>query len=127
MPTFERHVFVCTNARDESHPRGCCRAKNAETVLAALKAAVTQRGLGGKIRVNNAGCLDQCEHGVTVVVYPDAVWYGFVGLEDVPEIVETHLLNGHPVDRLRLPEECINTAECPHRSPAGLQIDRPPP
>lgn len=115
MPPFERHVFVCTNERSPDHPRGSCTAKNAHSVRDALKAAVKKSGLGDRVRVNAAGCLDQCEHGVTVVVYPDAVWYGFVGPGDVDEIVREHLMAGRPVERLRLGDECINTPTCRHR------------
>ena len=114
MPAFDRHVFVCTNVREPGHPRGCCSAKNSEAIREALKKAVAHR-LGKRVRVNTAGCLDQCEHGVTVVVYPEAVWYGFVKLEDVEEIVESHLVNGQPVERLRLPDSCVNTPACPHK------------
>jgi len=114
MPPFERHIFVCTNARECGHPRGCCNTKGAEAVREALKKAAAKR-LGKRVRVNAAGCLDQCEHGVTMVVYPEAVWYGFVKLEDVEEIVESHLVNGHPVEPLRLPDSCINTSSCPHK------------
>jgi len=73
-------------------------------------------GLAGRIRVNKAGCLDQCEHGPTVVVYPEAVWYGHVRPEDAEEIVSEHLVAGRPVERLRLADECINTKSCPHRA-----------
>jgi len=85
-----------------------------------MKAKAKSVGLEGVVRINEAGCLDQCEHGVTVVVYPEAVWYGFVTLADVDEIVETHLLAGTPVGRLRLPDGCINTPTCRHRG--GLQL-----
>ncbi len=115
MPAFERHLFVCTNDRAEGHPRGCCKSRGADAVRDRLKALVAARGLKGRVRVNAAGCLDQCEHGVTIVVYPEAVWYGFVTMEDVEEIVDSHLVGGRPVDRLRLPSECINTSQCQHR------------
>lgn len=115
MPAFERHVFVCTNARVEGHPRGCCSGKQADAIRDALKIATARAGLKDRVRINAAGCLDQCEHGPTIVVYPDAVWYGFVRMEDVQEIVDYHLVAGRPVDRLRLPEACINTKSCPHR------------
>jgi len=55
------------------------------------------------VRVNKAGCLDRCEHGPVIVVYPEAVWYTYVDREDIDEIVESHLRDGHPVERLRLP------------------------
>jgi (2Fe-2S) ferredoxin len=72
-------------------------------------------GLAGKVRINKSGCLDQCEHGPMVVVYPEAVWYGNVQPEDAAEIVEEHLVGGRPVKRLRVADECLNTKSCPHR------------
>lgn len=115
MPPFLRHIFVCTNERPPDHRRGCCLGKNSSSVRDALKAAVKGVGLGGEVRVNAAGCLDQCEHGVTIVVYPDTVWYGFVKPSDVDEIVREHIVGGRPVERLRLPDECVNTSDCSHR------------
>lgn len=101
-PRFDRHVFVCTNRRDPGDPRGDCGSKGGEEVKEALKAALAARGLKGRMRANAAGCLDQCARGVTVVVYPDAVWYGGVRVEDVDELVDQHLVGGAPVERLRL-------------------------
>jgi (2Fe-2S) ferredoxin len=103
MPLYEHHVFVCENRRGEDDPRGCCAAKGSVELRAALKLGAKHAGLKGRVRVNAAGCLDQCEHGPTVVVYPEAVWYGHVTLQDVDEIVREHLVGGHPVERLRLP------------------------
>jgi len=99
-PPFERHVFVCQNARKPEDPRGCCSTKGSAEVLDALKAAVHARGLKGRVRINKAGCLDQCEKGISIVVYPEAVWYGGVNPGDVTEIVEQHLVAGQPVERL---------------------------
>ena len=105
MPHFRRHVFVCINERDPANSRGCCKAKGAVEVRARLKSELAQRGLKADIRANAAGCLDQCEHGVTVVVYPEQVWYGGVTADDVPEIIERHLINGEYVERLMLPNQ----------------------
>jgi (2Fe-2S) ferredoxin len=103
---YERHVFVCTNERPPGHPRGCCAAKGSVEVRDLLKAQVKARGLAGRIRINVAGCLDFCETGVSIVVYPENVWYGRVTRADVEEIVERHLVGGEPVARLMLsPEE----------------------
>jgi len=54
----------------------------------------------GGVRVNASGCLDRCEDGPTVVVYPEGVWYSYVDEEDVREIVESHLARGEVVERL---------------------------
>lgn len=98
---FEKHVFICINERAANDPRGCCRAKGSEAILDKMKETVHKRGLKGKIRVNKAGCLDQCSEGVSIVVYPEGVWYGHVTMADVDEIVEEHLIGNRPVERLR--------------------------
>ena len=105
MPSFARHVFVCINERAPDHPRGCCKAKGGGEVRDALKKELKARGLDDRIRANNSGCLDQCENGITVVVYPEQVWYGHVTAADIPELVERHLLKGELVERLLLPEQ----------------------
>ena len=115
MPKFERHIFVCCNQRPPENPRGCCDPAGLAELQLAFKQALAAHGLKHQVRANKSGCLDQCEHGPTVVVYPEAVWYGHVRLEDAAAIVEEHLVGGRPVERLRLAEECINTKSCPHR------------
>jgi (2Fe-2S) ferredoxin len=102
---YDKHVFVCLNERPADNPRGCCKARGAEEVLAAFKSLLIANGLVGSMRAQKAGCLDSCAEGVTVVVYPDAVWYGGVTTGDVPEIVETHLIGGRPVERLRIAKD----------------------
>lgn len=102
MPLLERHVFVCVNERDPDSPKGCCSAKGSAEVRSRLKQLAHDAGLRGTVRINGAGCLDQCAHGVTVVVYPEAVWYGHVTLDDVDELFHEHVLNGRVVERLRL-------------------------
>lgn len=99
---LERHIFVCENVRPEGHPRGCCAAKGSSEVRARFKALIREHGLKGRVRANMAGCLDRCETGITVVIYPDAVWYGHVQLTDVDEIFRRHVQGGEVVERLRL-------------------------
>jgi (2Fe-2S) ferredoxin len=101
-PHFDRHVFVCVNRREPGDPKGCCADKGGEEVRDTFKRMLYERGLKGRIRANAAGCLDQCARGVTVVVYPEQIWYGGVRPEDVPEIIDQHLIGGVPVERLRL-------------------------
>lgn len=105
MPSFQRHVFVCINERTADHPRGSCKARGGVEVRDALKSELTRRGLSKAIRANNAGCLDQCEGGVTVVVYPEQTWYGGVTIGDVSELVEEHLINGRVVKRLLMADQ----------------------
>ena len=101
-PHFEKHVFICTNRRDPGNPKGDCASKGSEAVRDEFKRQLHERGVKGKIRANAAGCLDQCARGVSVVVYPEQVWYGGVTVSDVDEIVKSHLLGGVPVERLRM-------------------------
>lgn len=122
MPKFDRHIFICINDREPGHPRGCCAAKDAAAIAEAFKQSLAEHGLKGKVRANKSQCLDQCEHGPTVVVYPEQTWYGFVKPPDVDEIIQSHIIDGRPVERLVLPETCINTDRCPHRAGGMLQL-----
>jgi (2Fe-2S) ferredoxin len=104
MSRYRRHVFVCQNERAEDHPRGCCLRKNSATVHALLKAELARRNLSSIVRANKSGCLDACEHGVILVVYPDGIWYGKVTPEDVPEIIERTIIAGEIIERLVIPD-----------------------
>lgn len=105
MPNFQRHVFVCINERPADHPKGSCKAKCGAEVRDRLKEELASRGMSKIVRANNAGCLDQCEHGVAVVVYPEQVWYGNVTVGDVAEIVDKHIVGGEVVQRLLQPNQ----------------------
>lgn len=105
LPRFERHIFVCINERAPGAERGCCAHKGGGAVRDRFKKLLAGRGLNGRVRANKAGCLDQCERGVTVVIYPEQVWYGNVTVDDVQEIIERHILGGRLVERLLMPEQ----------------------
>ena len=98
---YERHVFVCVNERAPD-ARVCCAASGARDIRARLKSLVKQKGLKPEVRINGAGCLDTCELGPAIVIYPENVWYGGVTLDDVDEIVDHHLIGGEIVERLVL-------------------------
>jgi (2Fe-2S) ferredoxin len=100
MSRYRRHIFVCTNSRPPEDPRGCCKTKNSEQVREVLKTEVKKRKLGSIVRANASGCLDACEYGVTVVIYPEGIWYGGVTPEDVPEIIERTIILGEVIERL---------------------------
>lgn len=102
MRYYQHHVFFCCNQRDDG--RACCNAKGASGMRDYAKQRVTDEGLSGrgKVRVNQAGCLDRCEEGPCVVVYPEGVWYTYVDRADIEEIIEEHLKNGRIVERLRI-------------------------
>lgn len=103
MAYYERHVFFCCNQRDGDE-RPCCNNKGASAMRDYAKQRVKALGLAGegKLRVNQAGCLDRCEEGPCIVVYPEAVWYTYVDRADIDEIVEEHLRHGRIVERLRI-------------------------
>ncbi len=99
MPPRERYLFVCTNRRDASNPKGSCAEKGSEEVTARLKEAVAARGAKNTVRVCSASCLDLCEIGISIVQEPEHVAYGRVTLGDVDELAEA-LIAGKVVDRL---------------------------
>jgi (2Fe-2S) ferredoxin len=99
---FEKHIFCCTNQRESGHKRGCCASKNADDLRDYMKAKVKELGIR-KTRVNNAGCLDRCELGPCMVIYPEGVWYSCKTREDVDEVVREHVQGGRVVERLKLP------------------------
>lgn len=103
MQRFEHHIFICINERAPDNPKGCCSAKGSAAIAEKFKEELYRRGLKGKVRANKAGCLDACERGPSVVVYPEGVWYQRVTVDDVIEIIESHILGGKPVERLRVP------------------------
>ncbi len=98
---YRRHVFCCVNTRAPDHPRGCCGAKDSVKLRAHMKARAKQRGLSD-VRINASQCLDRCEFGPTMVIYPEGVWYAIKTVADVDEIIETHLVGGGRVERLML-------------------------
>jgi (2Fe-2S) ferredoxin len=99
---YQHHVFFCCNQRDDG--RACCNNHGAQQVRDYAKARVKELGLAGKgkARINQAGCMDRCEEGPVIVVYPEGVWYTYVDRHDVDEIIEEHLVNGRVVERLRI-------------------------
>jgi (2Fe-2S) ferredoxin len=98
-PFFEHHIFCCTNERDASNSRGCCASKGASELRDYMKLKVKVASIPSA-RVNNAGCLDRCEHGPTMVIYPEGIWYSCKTKADVDEIIESHLKNNKIVERL---------------------------
>lgn len=107
MSYYRRHLFFCTNERPEGAERPSCGRCGSAQVRAHAKARLKELGLSGAggVRANTSGCLDRCEEGPCLVVYPEGVWYTFVDEADVDEIIDSHVIEGRPVERLRLPSE----------------------
>ncbi len=96
---YKKHVFVCTNQRPAG-ARVSCGEQHGLELIAAFKKALKKNGLDVDIRAQKAGCLETCEKGPSVVVYPEGIFYGKVQIDDVAEIVDKHLVNNEPVKRL---------------------------
>ncbi|OGA06235.1 MAG: 2Fe-2S ferredoxin [Betaproteobacteria bacterium RIFCSPLOWO2_02_FULL_64_12] len=102
MSYYEKHVFFCCNQRQNGET--CCNDRGASEMRAYAKDRVKELGLNGQgqVRINQAGCLDRCDAGPVIVVYPEAVWYTYVDKADIDEIIDEHLKNGRVVERLRI-------------------------
>jgi len=108
MKRFEKHIFVCTNQREKGDSRGCCADKNSVEIFELFKSRIKTLGLNAGVRVNKSGCLDACEFGPVVLVYPEQIWYGGVTTNDVEEIVQRHIKENSPVERLMIKDKRFN-------------------
>lgn len=99
---FKHHVFFCCNQREGDE--ACCAKHGASRMQTYAKERIAALGLKGKgkIRINKAGCLDRCDEGPVLVVYPEGVWYTYVDESDIDEIIREHLQHGRVVERLKL-------------------------
>lgn len=100
---YDKHVFFCTNQRDDGGD--CCNNHGAQAARDYMKAKVKALGLStwqNRIRINSAGCMDRCDEGPVLVIYPEGVWYTYVDEKDLDEIIESHLQNGKVVERLKI-------------------------
>jgi len=99
---YKHHVFFCCNQRAPGET--CCNNHGAQAMRDYAKKQVRAMGLSGKgqVRINQAGCLDRCDEGPVLVIYPEEVWYSYVDSSDIDEIIEEHLKNGRIVERLKL-------------------------
>ena len=102
MSYFKHHVFFCCNQRADGE--ACCNTLGASDAQSYAKDRIGQLKLKGQgnIRINKAGCLDRCDEGPVIVVYPEEVWYSYVDKEDIEEIIQEHLVHGRVVERLKI-------------------------
>ena len=103
---YKCHVFFCVNVRPSGHPRGCCSEKGSLELRAHMKNRSKELGLAD-VRINAAQCLDRCELGPTMVIYPEGVWYRCGDRADVDEIIQVHLLEGGRVSRLLIDPDAV--------------------
>jgi len=100
-PFYRCHVFFCVNRREPGDARGCCAEKGSQALRDYMKDRAKTMGLG-RVRINQSGCLDRCELGPSVVIYPEGVWYRCTTREDVDAVLETHVRDGGRVERLMM-------------------------
>lgn len=101
---FDCHVFACTNERPDNHARGSCAKRGSVKLRNYMKARAKELKIPG-VRINSAGCLDRCELGPVIVLYPEGIWYQAKSVEDIDAILQEHLINGNRVERLILQPE----------------------
>jgi (2Fe-2S) ferredoxin len=101
-PFYRHHVFFCINQRDDG--RACCADKGAQAMRDYAKQKIKALKLSGpgQCRINNAGCMDRCNEGPVIAIYPEGVWYTYVDREDIDEIIDEHLVHGRVVERLKI-------------------------
>lgn len=99
---YDKHIFICVNQRAPGAARKSCGEAHGMEIVDAFKKKLNEKKLPIKIRAQRAGCLDICDYGQTIVIYPEGVFYVGVTLSDVDEIIEEHLINNKPVERLLL-------------------------
>ena len=99
---YQRHVFFCTNDRGAGAERPSCDQCGSAALREYAKEKVGELGLAGegKVRVNTSGCLDRCELGPALVIYPEGTWYTYIDEDDIDEIIDQHLVEGRVVERL---------------------------
>ncbi|KAA3613040.1 MAG: (2Fe-2S) ferredoxin domain-containing protein [Calditrichaeota bacterium] len=100
MPNLKKHIFICENERPEDSPKGCCARKGGAQLKKVMKQKLAEKGIHKTYRANSAGCLDACEHGIAMVIYPQAIWYGHVQESDIDEIIEKTILKDEVIERL---------------------------
>jgi (2Fe-2S) ferredoxin len=102
MSYYDKHVFFCCNQR--ANGEQCCNGGGASKLRDYAKSRVKELKLSGegKVRINQAGCLDRCKEGPVMVIYPEETWYTYVDQSDIDEIVSEHLVNGRVVERLKI-------------------------
>ena len=96
---YKKHIFICTNQRPEGS-RVCCGEEHGLQLVAAFKKLIKDKNLNAEMRAQRTGCMETCELGPSVVVYPEGTFYGNVQLSDVEEIVTEDLENNRIVERL---------------------------
>lgn len=97
---FEKHIFICANQKAEG--KACCGEQNGMELVQKFREVIAEKGLKGKVRAQKSGCLDACQNGPVLVIYPDGTYYGKVSIHDVEKIVDEHVLQNKIIEELEL-------------------------
>jgi len=103
MSYYDKHVFFCTNQREDG--TACCNDHRAQQARDYVKNKVKELNIpkqDNRIRINSAGCMDRCDDGPVIVIYPEGTWYTYIDEQDLDEIIEEHLIHGRIVERLKI-------------------------
>ena len=102
MSYYKHHVFFCVNRREGGE--ACCAAKGAQAMRDYAKKKIKSLKLNGagQCQINNAGCMDRCDEGPVIAIYPEGTWYTYVDKDDIDEIIDEHVVHGRVVDRLKI-------------------------
>lgn len=84
---YKAHIFVCVDS--------CCREKDSERIFDVLSEELKRRGFSNDVLISRCGCLDQCESGPMLIIYPDGTWYHNLTKDDISRIVEEHIIKGN--------------------------------
>ena len=93
MSKYDKHIFICINKRahDSDNKKSC--GDIGLLIRNELKKQITGLNSKIKIRVNKSGCLNECQLGPALVVYPNGDWYTKVSVDDIPKIIDKSILN----------------------------------
>lgn len=102
MSYYRYHMFFCTHSREDGH--GCCQDSDAQAMRDYAKVQSMELGIAGagQVHVSTSGCMNRCDEGPVIVIYPDGVWYRYADKTDIDEIIKQHLVKGQVVERLRI-------------------------
>lgn len=102
MVKLKYHIFICTSCRINGQQKGLCYTKESVDIVTKFMEVIEDYNLSSEVMITNTGCFGICDKGPIVVIYPEGIWYGNLTEENVEQIVEDHIMNGLPVEELRI-------------------------
>jgi (2Fe-2S) ferredoxin len=97
---YEKHIFVCANQKAEG--KKCCGEAFGMEAVQHLRSRIKEANLQVEIRAQKAGCLDVCQHGPALVIYPEGTFYGSLTMGNLDQIFDSHILKGEKIESLEL-------------------------